>query len=466
MVKAIVFLVVLLLLPGALAASASISQSGADSGTVMKNSAFALTVSGLTGSGTATISLPSGFTTSEDTTKSFSSTSLSWTTIRASEKLTGQTISVLITAAGSPSTATTSSFNVVLPPSLSATATPASQSVADDESFTVSVSVPNAGETAAQNVIASISLPTGFTTGDSTSQTIGTISAGSSAGVSWTVTADDPSSSQTVSVSITSSNANSKSDSLAVTCSTCGGNNNNNNNNGNGNGGGGSGGGSSTTNNTNTTNATQHIPPGIGLRNNAKLLTAIEKVMAKGKLSDQAMQNLLGLAAAIADDVSITRGFEHRDNKTHINAVIKYNGKQIVHGFLLHDVVPKEFAAHASDITITTDAEVEIVEEDPEFLFSFDEMVEGGSYVISYEIDSIVDETVVDSFAASFYVDSVEDVVPEADIPETMVPYEESEKKGLSDWVDLIIGLFAAALMIFIVFHYKHRHEHKKHKKH
>jgi len=210
----LVIFLILLSTPIAFAATASIAQSGADSGTVMKGQAFSLTVSGLAGSGQATLQLPSGFSISEETTKSFSSSSLSWTTITATERLSRQEISVLISIAGSPSTATTSSFNVVLPPSLSITAAPSSKALSSGQSFDLSLNVQNNGETTARSVIAAISLPSGLSTSDSESQAIGTINggtggAGGSSAVTWTIAAGTVSTS-TISITVTSSNSDTK----------------------------------------------------------------------------------------------------------------------------------------------------------------------------------------------------------------------------------------------------------------
>lgn len=218
---AIIFLFLAIAIPNVLGATASISQSGADIG-VMKGIPFSLTVSGLSGSGQATLQLPSGFSTSEETTKSFSGTSVSWTTITANEKLSSQTISVLISIAGSPSTATTSAFNVVLAPSLSLTPTPSSKTVTTGEVFDISLNVQNTGETTAQSVLATLSLPSGLTTTDSSTQSIGTINGGTggtggSSAVSWTITASSPSSSSTISISVTSSNADTKTTSISIT---------------------------------------------------------------------------------------------------------------------------------------------------------------------------------------------------------------------------------------------------------
>lgn len=185
------------LLPIANAASISVSQAGADSGTVMKGIAFTVSVSGLSSSGTVALTLPSGFSTSESTTKTFSegSTSVSWTTVVADQKLTAQTIHATITTGGSPENVETSSFDVLLPPSFSASVSPSSFSTTGYNGTyyaNVTFTVQNWGETIAKDVVATLSRPSGLSlvSGYYDSQSIGTITGGAggsgeSKGISW-----------------------------------------------------------------------------------------------------------------------------------------------------------------------------------------------------------------------------------------------------------------------------------------
>jgi PGF-pre-PGF domain-containing protein len=200
------------------AASISISQSGADSGTVMKGRSFTVTVSDLSSSGTVTLVLPSGFSTSEGLTKSFSegTTSVSWTTVVANQKVSGQTISATISTTGVPETVTTSSFDVVLPPSLSATVSPTSTSVTQGSTFSLSLNIQNSGETTAQFGSISVS-PSDFSISSGCSPS--SISGGQSSGVSCTILASSSATtgSRTVTLTITPSNADSISKTISVT---------------------------------------------------------------------------------------------------------------------------------------------------------------------------------------------------------------------------------------------------------
>lgn len=202
------------------AASITVSQAGADPGTVMKGEYFTVTVSDLSSSGSVALSLPSGFSTSESVSKSYGegTTSVTWTTIIADQKLTGQVIRATITVAGSPTVVESSSFDVVLPPSFVASSSPSSISVSNLQGIyyaNITFNVQNWGETVAKDVVATISYPSGMSlvSGYDAIQSIGTIGGGpggtgESKGTSWKLSAGSAVSGN-IYITLTSSNADS-----------------------------------------------------------------------------------------------------------------------------------------------------------------------------------------------------------------------------------------------------------------
>jgi len=219
-VRSAVIFALLLALQAVHAATVSISQPGADPGTVMKGRYFTITVSGLSGSGTATLILPTGVTVEEGTTKSFSSGSVSWTTAIASQTLTGQKVYVSISTAGSPVTAASDPFDIVLPPSLELSVYPASFVEPSGEK-TLQLTIRNWGETTARDVSVRLSLPRGVSiaTGSAT-QSIPTILGGTggngeSRGISWVLSFDSPSNGS-IEITVTPSNAETRSVSVPV----------------------------------------------------------------------------------------------------------------------------------------------------------------------------------------------------------------------------------------------------------
>ncbi|MBI2675322.1 MAG: hypothetical protein HYX24_02605 [Candidatus Aenigmarchaeota archaeon] len=210
-----------LILPGLAfaAASVSISQSGADSNSVMQGRVFTVSVAGATANAQAIItSYPAGFSlTGESFTKTASSSgSVSWTTTVISQKLSGQTISVSISGQGSPETATSSTFNVITAPSISATVSPGSASAAQGSNLALSLNIVNSGETSARFGTITVS-PSIFSVSSGCSPS--EISGGQSAGISCSI-AVSPSAStgaQTLTVIIAPSNADSITKTVSVT---------------------------------------------------------------------------------------------------------------------------------------------------------------------------------------------------------------------------------------------------------
>ncbi len=442
MKKILVLILFLLLLPLAEAASISYSQAGADAGTVMKGVPFTVTVSGLSGSGTVTLNLPTGFSTSEATTKSFSSgtSSVSWTTVTANAKLTGQTISATIQTTGSPTTVTTNSFNVVLPPSLSATVSPSSVSVQQGSSFSLSLNVQNSGETTARFGTITVS-PSDFSisTGCSPSD----VSPSGNSGISCTISVSSSAATgtRTLTLSINPTNADpiTKTVSVAVSAapseekaapSTAAG--------------------GISKNVTAEENVTvekikkPELVPGIGIRNNTKLQSAVEKVLAKGKLSQQALENLERLSASITSDIDTTRKFSVTENKSAITNVFKYKGTKKVKNFIVFDNIPKEFAASADQIKVETTGTAEVVEKDPSYAILFPELSPQQEVSVKYSVDGKVSETVLDAVGTELYAEALEEVKEEKPVEK---PFDTT----------LIIILLAIIILIGIVLFAKFR---------
>lgn len=377
------------------AASVTVSQSGADSGTVMSGKTFTITVSDLSDSGTVTlIGTPAGFSTSEGNSKSFSSgtSSVSWTTATISQVQTGASISVNVQGVGSPSTAESSSFNVVLPPSISLVVTPSTASVSAGSAYTVNLNIQNSGGTTASSVALTVS-GTGMTKSSGCSA-ISSISAGSSSSVSCTVLASTAGT-ITATFTATPSNADATSDTVSVTVSSTGGLSP----------GGPTGPSGAVAPPEKAKKAEKKftLVPGVGLRDNVKLQTAIEKVLAKGKLSDQAKENLLRLSASIASDTEITKYMESSKTKSNITLRIKYKGSRKVIKFMLYEKIPKAFSSSSDNITVSVSgATYEIVEKDPEYVFVYPEMGSGEA-TITFSVNKEVNTSVLDQTATEVY---------------------------------------------------------------
>ncbi|RLI99200.1 MAG: hypothetical protein DRP06_04025, partial [Candidatus Aenigmatarchaeota archaeon] len=184
-------------------------------------------------------------------------------------------------------------------------------------------------------------------------------------------------------------------------------------------GGGGGGGAGGVPGVAKAKNATKKLSlvPGVGLRNNTKLQAALEKVLGIGKMSEQAIENLLRLSASIVADLEATRNFKVEQNKSKLELKIKYKGKKKAKNFIVYDSVPKTFANSSDLITVTAPkATVEIVEKDPEYAFVYPEVSEGEELTITYEVDGEKDASLINETSAEFYAESFEEKIIEEKI--------------------------------------------------
>jgi hypothetical protein len=389
----------------------TVSQFGADSGSVMQGEPFTVTVSGLTGTGSVTLTTlqnSSVFSSSENSTKTYSegTTTVSWTTIVANQKLSAQTISA-VSAVPYSDSGTSSSFDIKLPPSIVTSMTPTSFSNPSG-SNTIQMNIQNWGETTAQNVVVTLSLPSGASSG-TTMQSISTISggeggSGESAGITWTVTFSGVGTSS-ITITTSPSNADSKTDTIPITVSGSA----NPESPGSGSPGGWGGGPAEKKDSRRPA-----LVPGVGLRNNLKLQAAIEKVLAKGKLDQDAFQNLIRLSQSISSNISLARSIRAFNGTTTLTSSFTHSGKDKIKGFIIYEKVPKNFSSNAANITVTAlgAAGYETVETDPEYAFSYLELSPGQMVNVTYSIKKEVNTSLIDQFQTEVYAEGIEPSAP------------------------------------------------------
>jgi hypothetical protein len=146
------------------------------------------------------------------------------------------------------------------------------------------------------------------------------------------------------------------------------------------------------------------IPPGVGLRDNEKLQAAIEKVLAMGKMSDQAKAHLMALSQAISADIEVSRHLTSDNGTSKFTTRLKYKGQKKFTNFIVYENIPKDFSLTADVITVNAgNGRVEVVEADPEFAIFFDKLLPGDDLTITYTVDYEVPESVIDDVRTEVY---------------------------------------------------------------
>jgi len=261
----LVILSLLVLLPGLVAATVSVStdQSGADFPDVIAERTFTVTASGWSGDcNSATIDL-SGCgvcSISENQTKTITGDSVSWTTLTASRS-NSQTITVSISGTCTPDSGSVS-FDAKTAPSLSATMSPTSTSVTRGSTFSLSLNIQNNGGTTAKFGSITVS-PSDFSISSGCSPS--DISGGQSSGVSCTMAASSSATlgSQTLSILISPTNADSLTKTVSVTVNAQSTSTTTTVSGGAGGAGGGGGGLGNTTTTTTLTTVATTLPAGV-----------------------------------------------------------------------------------------------------------------------------------------------------------------------------------------------------------
>ncbi len=154
------------------------------------------------------------------------------------------------------------------------------------------------------------------------------------------------------------------------------------------------------------------LVPGVGLRNNTRLQEAMQKVLGLANMSEQAKQNMLRISESISSQVQMRREFRYESQVSSMETRMTYSGNKKAKNFMLYDSVPKEFAQHAENLTVQADGAVgfEVVESDPELLFTYGELEPGDEITITYSVNEEVDDAVIDSFSGEVYAQELEDI--------------------------------------------------------
>ena len=166
--------------------------------------------------------------------------------------------------------------------------------------------------------------------------------------------------------------------------------------------GGGGGGGAAATKATNK----PALVPGAGLRSNSKLAAALAKVLGQASLSSEARENLIRLSDSVSASTAITKSISAGATST-LTTTVKYTGSKTGR-FIVHDRIPKSFAASAANITVSAPGgTVEVVESDPEYAIAYDSMSPGDERNITYSTNRNTGTSPVSQGNATVYAESL-----------------------------------------------------------
>ena len=178
-------------------------------------------------------------------------------------------------------------------------------------------------------------------------------------------------------------------------------------------GGGGSGGGGVYTP-PGEKNASRRptLVPGVGLRNNTKLQAAIQKVLQISNMSERARENMMRLSESISSQLNMSRDINIVNKISTLTIKIRHVGHSKIKNFMFYDIIPKDFAEHVDNISVSAPGlTYEVVEEDPELVFMYSDLDPEEEVTIIYTVDTDTGTSVIDDFEPEVYAYEVSETV-------------------------------------------------------
>jgi parallel beta-helix repeat protein len=152
---------------------------------------------------------------------------------------------------------------------------------------------------------------------------------------------------------------------------------------------------------------TPDLEPGDDIMNNTKLQTTIENVLGKADISGSEIEEMMTLSSSVTADISANRMFNVSGGKTTITTNMKYGGERRAKNFMVFESLPKTFANNAALVTVSAPgARVEVVEEDPSWLFLFSLVNTNQEITITYEVSGIKSSNALSDMSSEVYVES------------------------------------------------------------
>lgn len=153
-----------------------------------------------------------------------------------------------------------------------------------------------------------------------------------------------------------------------------------------------------------------NLSSSIKLKNHTKLQHAIAKLFKIPKLNEQIIENLINVSRAIIPKIEVVKEFKIDDNKSVLSIKLKYRGQKRIINFIVWNKIPKTFANNVNNITVyASEAKIEIVESDPEYVLLYPEITPNRSITIVYETFGKKDINVLNATEIEIYAEKIMD---------------------------------------------------------
>ncbi|MFH1978438.1 MAG: MopE-related protein [Candidatus Aenigmatarchaeota archaeon] len=149
------------------------------------------------------------------------------------------------------------------------------------------------------------------------------------------------------------------------------------------------------------------VQPGNAIFTSTTLQDASEKILGVS-LDPSYIERLSDVSRKIVNDFYAVKHLTSGEDESTLVISLDYSGDKKLTNFMIYDIVPKEFASSSSEIFVSSEYRYEIVNTDPEYLFTEKSIDPGAQIIISYKTNGSVNESVLKDGLTEIYADGLE----------------------------------------------------------
>jgi len=155
------------------------------------------------------------------------------------------------------------------------------------------------------------------------------------------------------------------------------------------------------------------LAPGSAIETNSNVKQASQKALKLPTLDTIKIRGFVETSRLIVNDFYAVKHLQTSNSESRLVTSFEYVGDVKINNFIVYDKIPKAFASSADQITVYAPktATYEIVNNDPEFLFVYNQLLPKDQVIISYTTGHLVDLELINDTETEIYGENTE-VIP------------------------------------------------------
>jgi hypothetical protein len=150
------------------------------------------------------------------------------------------------------------------------------------------------------------------------------------------------------------------------------------------------------------------VIPNTTLRDNNQLREATARLLGVDSLNEESVNAMLETSENVSPEFSCIRHISAVEGKTNLSMNMKYEGNRELKNVIVYDILPKEFAENAENITVDAPGSAhEVVNPDPEYAFFYPNITPGQEITITYHLERERDISAINRTNTTVYADNL-----------------------------------------------------------